>query len=287
MEIICSTPETGCRMMLTLISPAKVNLFLQILGKRTDGYHELASLFQTISLVDTLNFSLADRDTLTCTDPSIPVDASNLIWKAAHLFRLKTNQKSPIKIHIEKRIPIQAGLGGGSSNAATTLWALNKLLEAKIPIEVLVQWASEIGSDVPFFLSQGTAYCTGRGEIIKPLSPLPIQNLTIVKPPQGLSTPAVYSKLDLSLVIPRNSVEVLENFYKGSPLYFNDLEKAAFKIMPELANFKNSLLKSGFQTVLLSGSGSSFFCLGHSQSKINNSYSASFMNRSHTDWYKL
>lgn len=157
--------------MLTLISPAKVNLFLRVLGKRPDGYHELASLFQAIDLADTLHFTLSKHDHLTCTDPAIPLDNTNLIWKTVHLFRRKTNHQFPIHIHLEKNIPIQAGLGGGSSNAATTLWALNELLNTHIPSETLTAWAGEIGSDVPFFLSTGTAYCTGRGEIVKSLPP--------------------------------------------------------------------------------------------------------------------
>src|SRR5262249_13981075 len=108
--------------MLTLLSPAKINLFLRILGKRPDGYHELASLFQAIDLADTIHFSLSDADHLTCTDPAIPVDRSNLIWKSVNLFRRKTGLNFHLKIHLEKKIPHQAGLGGGSSNAATTLW---------------------------------------------------------------------------------------------------------------------------------------------------------------------
>lgn len=271
--------------MLTLISPAKINLFLKILGKRADGYHELASLFQTVSLVDTLHFSLVSQDSLTCTNSFVPTDASNLIWKAVELFRQKTNLQFAIKIHVEKIIPVQAGLGGGSSNAATTLWALNQLLRAQIPIETLILWASEIGSDVPFFLSHGTAYCTGRGEKIKSLSPLPKLELTIVKPSQGLSTPAVYSKLKLSSLSECTPDDTLDKFYQNTPLYFNDLEEAAFTVNPELVHFKNYLLKCGFETVLLSGSGSSFFCLGQSTSKINDSFHVSFINRSNSSWY--
>ncbi len=112
---------------LTLFSPAKINLFLRIMGKRPDGYHELASLFQAIGLGDTLTFTLTPQDSLTCSDPSLPCNDSNLIIKALHLFRRKTNLHIPVTIHLEKHIPTQAGLGGGSSNAATTLGALNTL----------------------------------------------------------------------------------------------------------------------------------------------------------------
>lgn len=136
---------------LTLKSPAKVNLFLRIVGKRPDGYHELASLFQSISLYDLLHFTPSTQDVLTCTDPSLPIDKTNLIWKAVDLFRKKTNLHTFVKVHLEKNIPTQAGLGGGSSNAATTLWALNQLCGKPATDLQLSQWAGEIGSDVSFF----------------------------------------------------------------------------------------------------------------------------------------
>src|ERR1700733_15970617 len=113
--------------MLTLLSPAKLNLFLRIVRRRPDGYHDLASLFQTVSLADTLHFSLSERDQLTCTDPALLTDHTNLVLKAVDLFRKKTGLSFGLKIHLEKHIPYQSGLGGGSSNAATTLWALNQL----------------------------------------------------------------------------------------------------------------------------------------------------------------
>ncbi len=144
--------------MLTLNSPAKVNLFLRILRRRSDGYHDLASLFQAISLYDTIHFALSDHDELTCDKPGIPTDSTNLILKAADLFRRKTGLKFGLKAHLEKRIPHEAGLGGGSSNAATTLWALNQLHGQPASPDELIAWSGEIGSDITFFLSHGTAY---------------------------------------------------------------------------------------------------------------------------------
>lgn len=264
--------------MLTLRSPAKVNLFLRVLRRRADGYHEIASLFQAIDLSDRIHFSLAEKDHLSSTDPKLPLDKNNLIWKAADLFRQKTHQKFSLNVQLEKNIPTEAGLGGGSSNAATTLWALNRLLETKIPVETLMQWAGEIGSDVAFFFSGGTAYCTGRGEIVRPLPPLPPQTLTIAKPPYGLSTPAVYKSLDLTLLSQRHPEEALNHFYSGQPHYFNDLEAAALKIKPELAAFKKSVLDQGYPIVMLSGSGSSFFCIG-------SGLPYSFINSSQANWY--
>jgi 4-diphosphocytidyl-2-C-methyl-D-erythritol kinase len=275
--------------MLTLISPAKVNLFLRVLGKRTDGYHEIASLFQAIDLADTLRFSFSKHDRLTCSDSSIPVDSNNLIWKAAEIFRRETRLKFNFNIDVEKKIPIQAGLGGGSSNAATTLWGLNQLLERPATLEQIKVWGSEIGSDVPFFLSEGTAYCTGRGEIIQSLPPLAKQKLTIIKPFKGLPTPLVYKQLDCSKLKIRDPAKLLEDFFQGQPQYFNDLEEAAFLAMPELVTYKNKLLSSGFKTVLLSGSGSAFFCLQSPElpSYLENCaiFPAQFIRRLPSRWY--
>lgn len=150
--------------MLTLNSPAKINLFLRILNRRRDGYHNLASLFQTVDLLDQIHLSLDERDSLSCSDPTLPVDHTNLVTKAVELFRAKTGMAFNVRAHIDKKIPAQAGLGGGSSNAATTLWGLNTLLKNPATPQQLQVWSAEIGSDVPFFFSLGTAYCTGRGE---------------------------------------------------------------------------------------------------------------------------
>ncbi len=249
---------------IRLFSPAKINLFLRILRKREDGFHELASLFQTISLCDTLNISLSSSDQLSCSDPALPSDSSNLVWKAAEMFRNKSGLDFCFNIHLKKNIPAEAGLGGGSSNAAAALEGLNQLLGRPASHQDLMGWASKIGSDVPFFLTEGTAYVTGRGEIIQPLQPLPLpqDKLWIVKPERGLSTPAVYKALQVQDLLNRNPEVTLENFLKGQPDYYNDLEYPAFSLFPELAHIKKTLLLSGYNPVLLSGSGSAFFCVG-------------------------
>lgn len=247
---------------MKLFSPAKINLFLRVLGRRPDGYHNLASLFQAVTLGDELCFELGNRDQLTCTDPTLPTDKSNLVLKAADLFRHKTGLSFGLKVHLEKRIPSQAGLGGGSSNAATTLWALNKLFGEPAKETELAAWSSEIGSDIPFFFSQGTAYCTGRGEQIKALKPPAQIQCWLVKPPQGLSTPLVYSKLDLARLQNRDPDKALKAFLEGEYRYFNDLESAAFSAMPALSLLKQELIALGFHSVVMTGSGSGFFCTG-------------------------
>lgn len=278
--------------MLQLFSPAKINLFLRIVSKQPDGYHHLSSVFQTINLGDTLTFELhdRDRDELTCTDSRLPLDSSNLILKATELFRRKTGSKQAFKIHLTKRIPIEAGLGGGSSNAATALWACNHFARQPVPFRDLMQWAGEIGSDISFFFSQGTAYCTRRGEVVRSLSQLPKRSLWIVKPQGGLSTPEVYRRLNFSQSVPEKLyLQDLDSFLAGTLPFFNDLEKPAFEMRPELFQLKKSLQKNGFESVLMSGSGSSFFCLGEGSIASHHDcaiYSATYVNRSSNQWYQ-
>jgi len=249
-------------MTLTLQSPAKINLFLRILNKRPDGYHALASLFQCLTLADTIQFSLAEKDLLTCSHPNIPLDKSNLVMKAADLFRAKTDIHCGFKIFLDKKIPVEAGLGGGSSNAATTLWAINKLCGEPASLDDLIQWGAEVGSDVPFFFSQGTAYCTGRGECVRDLPALPSLDLWIVKPNQGLSTAAVYRAYKQENAVQRDPDVLLQQALMGNLICFNDLEEPAFALLPSLQAFKQKLSLLGFETVMMSGSGSSFFCIG-------------------------
>lgn len=273
---------------MTFSSPAKLNLFLKVVNKRPDGYHELASLFQTISLKDQLHITLQEQDQLTCTDPTIPTDGSNLVSKALHLFRKKTGVKCHVGIHLEKHIPAEAGLGGGSSNAATTLWALNQLTGTNLSNQDLMEMANEMGSDIAFFLSEGTAYCTGRGEIIKRQPPLK-KNLWVIKPKEGLSTPLVYKHLQLDKLEKRDPEKVLKNFFLGNQEYFNDLEEPAFRLMPSLKLLRDNLLKKGFDVVVMSGSGSSLFCIGDVKAVVLEgiqAYPVHFLNRNSSQWYE-
>jgi len=264
------------------LAPAKLNLFFRVLRKRPDGYHDIASLFQAIDLFDRLFFSFSSNDEITCTDPTIPTDASNLVAKALAQFRTLVPVPS-LKIHIEKHIPIQAGLGGGSSNAATTLWGLNELMDRPLRLNQLIEMGASIGSDVAFFFSSGTAYCTGRGEILEPFT-LP-KKLTgcIAKPAYGLSTPLVYKNTDVHELQNRDPEEAL----KAYPQFFNDLEIPSFRLEPRLKGLRDELRKS-FEEVVMTGSGTAFFCLKGEPMPIKDVIQVPFrsvLRRDETKWY--
>ncbi len=276
--------------MLALSSPAKVNLFLKVLNRRRDGFYNLASLFQTIDLCDTIHLRLQEKDELSSTDERLPTDASNLVLKAANIFRRNSGKQFGVRAHLEKIIPSEAGLGGGSSNAATTLWALNQMHGNLVPNPTLIQWAAQVGSDVPFFLSEGTAYVTGRGEIIKPLQPLLQRFFWLVKPHTGLSTKKVFEAMNLGELSTRNPNVALQRWIFGKPQFFNDLEVPAFKVLPQLGLLKKELLFSGFDHVSLTGSGTAFICMGGNTAEPPfvtglALYPAKFLNRVEGKWY--
>ncbi len=253
---------------IELFSPAKLNLFFRVLHKRQDGYHEIASLYQAIDLGDRLALTEATEDRLTCSDSSLSTGEDNLITRALHLFRSASRMESlRVRCHLHKNIPMEAGLGGGSSNAATMLFGLNELTGRPLDQRHLQGLAASLGSDPPFFFSSGTAYCTGRGEIFSDVL-LPLHDLLpageswIAKPCLGSSTPRVYQACKPDLLASRDPIETLRGFQCGTPGFFNDLEEAAFDLHPELLIYKKQLQALGFTTVVMMGSGSSFLCIG-------------------------
>lgn len=270
---------------LTLFSPCKINLFLRIIRKREDGFHDLASLFQAIGFGDSLELSLndesSDSDSFDCNMEGVPTDSSNLVLRALELMRTKTG-RTDVYFHANliKQVPAQAGLGGGSANAATAMFGANELMGQPATLEQMVEWSGELGSDITFFLSRGTAYCTGRGEILTPIDPpLPSgTKVTIVKPNIGLSTPSVFKELDYSQLRTDLDPQVLLDAFTGDSgtsveavedgYYINDLEPPAFRCVPALLELKEELLQvKGFQHVLMSGSGTSIFCIGQPDDK--------------------
>jgi 4-diphosphocytidyl-2-C-methyl-D-erythritol kinase len=263
-------------------SPAKINLFFRVIRKRSDGYHEIASLFQAIDLCDTIYFSEDERDSLTCSDPALPCDGTNLVMKALHQFRSRFALPFGVEIHLEKRIPCQAGFGGGSGNAATTLWALNQMAGRPAALKQLMEIAAQIGSDVPFFFSSGTAYCTGRGEILEPFNLPRTVTGWLAKPPFGLSTPLVYQETRIEELPFRDPRRSLAEY----PLFYNDLEPAAIRLEPRLQHFRNQLEQQGFDSVTMTGSGTAFFCIGGNPDKQILPPFRSFQ-RAENSWYPL
>lgn len=258
---------------LTLFSPCKVNVFLRITDKREDGYHDLASLFHVISLGDKIKFSLSpskSTDRLSTNVPGIPLDESNLIIKALNLYRKKTGTDNYFWVHIDKRVPTGAGLGGGSSNAATALWAANQFTSGIASEKDLQEWSGEIGSDVPFFFSHGAAYCTSRGEIVKDLpSPIPSNiPMVLVKPQEACSTAEVYKRLQLpqtSKIDPLTLLEKISTTGISQDMCVNDLELPAFEVLPPLRRLKQRIISAGrgqYDAVFMSGSGSTIVCIG-------------------------
>ena len=248
-------------------TPAKINLGLHIHKKREDGFHELETLFQMVAWFDEMEMEGApEKVELFCDTPGIPNDESNLVIKAARLLQNNFPGKCDgVKIKLQKNIPSGAGLGGGSGNAAGALLALNILWNLKIPRDDLISMASELGSDVPFFLMSPCAIGTGKGEILQPVENPISFYILMIYPGFPISTPWVYGNLKLKLTKSENNISILKNFLMrsefaqlGAALY-NDLEPVVFKRYPEILRIKNELLSSGAGGALLSGSGSTVF----------------------------
>lgn len=247
---------------------AKINWSLCVLGKRADGYHEIETVLQTISLRDTLRVERTEDDAirLWCDDRSIPADESNLVWRAAAALRDRYSVKSGARIHLEKRIPSEAGLGGGSANAAATLIALTDLWELDTSADDLNEISSSLGSDVPFFLHGGTARGTGRGDVIEPLADTAEKHLFVVKPTARVSTAGAYNALnsraltssDSKPILVRSQASDVSASFDSKALH-NDFEAVIFELEPEIERAKNALLKSGARAALLAGSGSAVF----------------------------
>lgn len=248
----------------SFFSPAKINLFFRVLRKRDDGYHQIESLIQTLDFGDTLFFSLSpNQDVFSSTATYLSWNPDNLIYRAVNLFRRCTQRSFHVKIHLDKHIPCQAGLGGGSSNAATTLYALNQLLGTKLSDAQLAVMGKELGSDVPCFFGYGRVFAEGIGDEISDIDPHDA-TYTLIKPLDiHLPTPEVYAHLDLANCSSISSDELLKSFSQGQPQLINDLESAAFKLQPRLKEFKLELEKQSLGKVVMTGSGSAFVCTEH------------------------
>ncbi len=254
---------------------------MRILGKRADNFHEICTVFQTVSLHDKITFEENDEIVLTCSDEKIPTGENNLIVKAALELKRKFEIKKGAKIHLEKQIPAPGGLGGGSSNAATALFGLIKLWNIETNFDELLKISKSLGSDVPFFLYGGTALGTGRGTEILPLEDLTEKYILIVTPNVNVPTSEAFARLsvpDLTnnssksiLQICRNEAQTLD--LRHSTL-INDFEKSVFKIEPEIERVKVKLLELKAEHALLSGSGGSVFAEFDGKERLQNAVKA-------------
>ncbi|MFZ2492028.1 MAG: 4-(cytidine 5'-diphospho)-2-C-methyl-D-erythritol kinase [Thermoanaerobaculia bacterium] len=224
-------------------SYAKINWSLRITAKRSDGYHDLETLFQTISLHDVLTFRPSERLTLTCTDPTIPTDDRNLVIRAAQALGI-----SRVSIELEKRIPAGGGLGGGSSNAAATLVALDRMFDLRR--NDLPELALSLGSDVPFFLVGGTAYATGRGEALTRVASRAGIPLLLLLPRERVSTREAFSRVG------RYSPAIGPDAYRCWKHFSNDFEPSVFSFHPSLRHLKDRLRDAGAEWAAMTGSGS-------------------------------
>lgn len=254
---------------LALPAFAKINLDLRILGSRPDGYHDLRTIFQSLALCDRVTFTKRRGPlAIVCDAPQIPTDRRNLVWKAASLLnRIGARRRSEprdVVIHLRKRVPIEAGLGGGSANAAVTLLALSRLWDLDIDAATLSRIGARLGADVPFFLVGGTALGLGRGDDIYPLADLPTVHVVVLRPTFGVSTVDAYNWFDQESRRSRRDPPQ-RSTPAGWPAWAstlrNDLEAPVMRHHPTLARIRQSLVDAGASVAAMSGSGSAIFGL--------------------------
>jgi len=262
-------------MTLTRQSGCKINLLLNVLRRREDGFHELETLMQPVGLFDELTFSTEGADHLkfACSDATLPTGDGNLVVRAARAFFAAAGIAEQASVYLEKRIPAEAGLGGGSGNAAATLLGLNELFDFPLTSDTLDGLARELGSDVPFFLEDRPALAVGRGEQVERLDPFPALEgkwLFLARPGFGVSTPFAYEALkDHPEALngrPGRARELAralgqENLAAAANQFYNSLEAPVLRKFPVLSLFQEFLLENGALVALMSGSGSTTFAI--------------------------
>jgi 4-diphosphocytidyl-2-C-methyl-D-erythritol kinase len=254
---------------IELISYAKVNLRLDILGKRDDGYHEIRTVFQKISLADDLSIAIAKSGIeITCDNPRVPLDETNLAYRAAHSLLNKHKIRDGVSISIKKRIPIAAGLGGGSSNAASTLMGINQLFALGMNPQELMRTGKDIGADVPFFIFGESALATGIGDKLEPLEVMPPLCFLLITPDFPISTAWAYRNVRRGLTNTNNNITIpkcINHLQDVITLLSNDLEHVVIPRYPLIQEIKDALLAEGAKGSLMSGSGSTVFGIFESE----------------------
>ncbi|MFC1495952.1 4-(cytidine 5'-diphospho)-2-C-methyl-D-erythritol kinase [Candidatus Margulisiibacteriota bacterium] len=245
--------------MIELQAFAKINLCLQVIGKREDGYHEIDSIMQSISLFDRIRLLVDEEIKVVSTNPQVPTDERNTARKAAEVFTEKTGIARGVRIELAKMIPVSAGLAGGSADAAAVLIGMNKMFGTKLSEAELMRLGEEVGSDVPFCIAGGTGRAQGRGELVSKLAALPKSWFVVVTPQLLVATMWVYQNFDRFWV--KEERKVGEHKSIASIQMFNDLEKVVFWKHKQVEKLKQQLIQMGCLQALMTGSGPSVFGL--------------------------
>jgi 4-diphosphocytidyl-2-C-methyl-D-erythritol kinase len=261
-------------------APAKINLSLDVLYKRGDGYHEVEMIMTMVDLADRLEMKPLPSDTIMISSQSgyIPLDEKNLAFQAARLIKERYQVKQGVYIHLDKKIPVAAGLAGGSSDAAATLRGLNRLWNLGIETEELMQLGAELGSDVPFCVRGGTAIARGRGEKLEPIASPPSGWVILAKLPINVSTADVYGKLVASNIPRHPSISAMraaleeQSFMGMCRELGNVLEDVTLNLYPEVRQLKRCMINLGADGVLMSGSGPTVFGIVEKKSKAASIY---------------
>lgn len=252
---------------LILRAAAKINLYLNVLREYKNGYHEIESIMQSVGLYDRIILRRGKEGIKVFSNRfGVPQGEGNICYQSANLFFRKTGIKEGIRLEIQKSIPLGAGLGGGSADAAATLWGMNKLFGTKISLSELSKWAEEIGADVPFCLRGGTSLIKGKGEVLTPLPPIKKGWLILLYPKIPISTSWVYKKVfSIKLQRRRLNIDLFIKLAKEKGLIgirsflYNKLEEIVLEEFPLIKIIKNELLEAGVKTSLMTGSGSTIF----------------------------
>lgn len=261
---------------------AKINLTLDVLGKRSDGYHEVEMIMTMIDLADHILFEDINQNKIILESNSaiVPNDERNLIYKTAKLIKKELNINKGVNIYLEKRIPVAAGLAGGSSDAAATLRGLNRLWNLNLTETELMEFGEKLGSDVPFCVVGGTAIARGRGEKVEKINSVPSGWVVLAKPAISVSTQEIYSHINLEDIKSHPKTEEMlkaienEDLSVISKLLFNVLEPVTLDLYPQVKYLHNQMKRYGADEVLMSGSGPTIFTLVNKESRMNRIYNA-------------
>lgn len=263
---------------MTIEGNGKINLVLDVKGILPSGYHSVKLIMQEITLSDKISLDFGRSGvSLSCSSSEIPTDNKNIAFRAAELFYAETGISDGVHIHIDKHIPIEAGLGGGSTDGAAVLKAMNEHYGYPLSDDKLIELSTKLGADVPFFIPGGTAVCEGIGEIMTPVESKIKLDLLIVKPDKGMSTPLAYRKLDESGYAHVNVDKVVSALENGdtSALYQsmgNVFEPVAEELVPEVAEIKKAMLSQGAKAAMMSGSGTAVFGIFRDTDALNKAY---------------